>query len=479
MGLLAKFWNWLTTAAKGRPRKGHPDLYPIDVDKLADELNLREEAKRLGGVGLPPIDAVALSGPEAGIVQRVEKARQDYVDWAVLRLNVLSQELGRRNVTQDINRASQADKEFERKASALLTEQDGLLRGLGDVAIKRQAELDDFKIKNRLAREAHYPTGTGSFLRYMLLLLLVVVEGVLNAGFFSQGLNSGLVGGFAYAGILAMANVLFAFGFGKYLVRYVNHSSIALKAVGCLFLAISLTVMFTMGLGIAHFRDSLTVEAADPALAALQAILVTPLHLRDIFSWALFAISIGFGLVSLLDGLSSDDSYPRYGSISRRTQQAIDDYEDELNTLRSNLEELKNEELQSLDAVVQQSQASVAVFDSLIDDKKMAGARLSTALRDADHSLDALLSLFRTENQVHRNGVQRPTYFDRPIELRPLRIPDFGIAMDKVVADEQRALVNTLLADLQGIRARIQAAFNQQFDRLKPLGNHFPSREAV
>lgn len=479
MGLLAKFWNWLTTSAKGRPRKGHPDLYPIDVDKLADELNLREEAKRLGTVGLPAVDAVSLSGPEAGIVQRVEKARQDYVDWAVLRLNVLSQELGRRNVTQDINRASQADKEFERKASTLLTEQDGLLRGLGEVAIKRQTELDEFKSKNHLTREANYPTGTGSFLRYALLLLLVVIEGVLNAGFFSQGLNSGWLGGLTFAGILAAANVLFAFIFGKFPVRYVNHSNVSLKAFGYLFLAISLAVMCTMGLGIAHFRDSLIAEAVDPSSSALQALLGNPLELRDIFSWALFAISIAFGVTSLVDGLSSDDSYPHYGSISRHTQQAIEDYEDELNTLRSDLEELKNEELNSLDAVVQQSQASVAVFASLVDDKHMAGARLSTALRDADHSLEALLFTFRTENEVHRNGVQRPAYFDKPIELRPLRLPSFEIETDKIDLEEQREQVDTLLANVQGIRARIQAAFNQQFDRLKPLGTHFPGKEAT
>lgn len=109
----------------------------------------------------------------------------------------------------------------------------------------------------------------------------------------------------------------------------------------------------------------------------------------------------------------------------------------------------------------------------------MAGSRLSTALRDADNSLDALLSKFRTENQLHRNGVQRPGYFDRQFDLRPLQVPDFDTAPDKAVLDEQRDLVNRLLEDVQGIRARIQAAYNHQFDRLKPLDIHFPSNEAT
>ena len=80
MGLAERFWNWLSASASGAPRKGHPDLYPLDVSQLTKELRLVEEGKRLGEAGLPAPDAKTLSGPEAAIVQRVEKARQDYVD---------------------------------------------------------------------------------------------------------------------------------------------------------------------------------------------------------------------------------------------------------------------------------------------------------------------------------------------------------------------------------------------------------------
>jgi len=183
-------WNWLTTSTRP-PKKGHPDLYPLDVANLTKELRLLEEGKRLGNAGLPSHDATALSGPEAGIIQRVEKARQDYVDWAVLRLNVLSQDLGRRNVTQFVNRAREADKEFERKASGLLSEQEGLLRSLGEKVRRRKAELESFQTKHGLAREANYPSSAGLYLRYAILLLLIVVEGIFNAGFFAQGLSTG------------------------------------------------------------------------------------------------------------------------------------------------------------------------------------------------------------------------------------------------------------------------------------------------
>lgn len=476
MGLLAEFWNWLTASNKVKREKGHPDLYPIDVGKLKKELNLIEQARRLGEAGLPSPDAKAPSGPEAAAIQKVEKARQDYVDWAVLRLNVLSEDFGKRSVTQVVNRAMQADGEFQRKASALLTEQEGLVSNLADGARKSALELEDFKKKHRLLRDARPSTGAAAYLRYGLLIALIVVEGILNATFFAQGLTTGLIGGFVQAGVLASLNVLLAFFLGKFAVRQVNHVHPARKLGGVAALAVSIAAMVGIGLLIAHYRDSLTAEAAVPAAAALKGLLASPLHLTDIFSWALWAISVGFGVGALLDGLWSDDPYPGYGSLWAQTQLAIEEYEDQLDQVRSQLEALKNEELQLLDKTVQASQASVAVSESLVEEKKRAALRLAMAIRDADNSLDALLKEFRTENELHRKGTPRPPYFDATPDLRPLQLPDFSTVADEAGLAEQQSMVQRLLGQVEEIRARIQAAFNHQFDRLKPLDTHFPGR---
>lgn len=474
MGRTERFWNWLATSTVSVHKKGHPDLYPLDVTKLAKELRLPEEGRRLGEAGLPSPDAKALSGPEAATVQRVEKARQDYVDWAVLRLSVLSHDLSRRQVTQAVNRARQADKEFERKASGLLSDKEGLLRNLGETAKKRKAELDAFQTKHGLTREANYPNGAGLFFRYAILLVLIVVEGGLNAAFFAQGLSTGLVGGFMQAAILAAVNVLVAFVFGKSAVCYINHTHWGWKLLGMLSLLLAAVLMTGMGLAIAHYRDSLTSEASDAARNALQMLLANPFELRDTFSWTLFIISVGFGVGSLIDGLYSNDLYPGFGDISKRTQVAVDDHEVEMTDLRLDLESLKDDELKTLDEAIQKSQAAVAVFKSLIEDKKSANSRLSNALRDADNSLDALLSKFRTENEMHRNGAARPRYFDSRPELRALVSPDFDTRADETSLAEQDGLVKALLAEAQQIRASIQESFNQQFDRLKPLDTHFP-----
>jgi len=477
MGLLEKLWNWLTTSSRGTAGDERPDPHPIDVEKIAKQLDLTEEARRLGAAGLPAVDATMLSYPEAAVVQRIEKARQDYVDWGALRINVLSQDLGKRNVTQDVNRAAKADEEFERRASGLLTERHSHLSGLREDAQKRESELKVFKTRHALDRDAHYPTPTGTYFRYSILLLLIIVEGVLNAGFFAQGLDTGYLGGFSSAGILAAINVIIAFAFGKFAIRHVNHTNVLPHTLALLAIALSLAIVICIGLGIAHYRDSLNAEVADAARSALQGLIESPFRLRDFFSWTLFIVSVAFGIASLFDGLYTDDPYPGYGSISRRTKDAVDDHNDELTNVRIALEDLRKEVLLFVDETASKSHVLVVQMESLIEGKKMAGCRLATALHRAEHSLEALIRKFRTENELHRQEIPRPRYFDQQVLLQPIQNPDFDTTLDESAVAEQRALLGAFLANLQDIRARIQAAYNSRFDSVKPLDSHFPNGE--
>jgi hypothetical protein len=480
MKFFRRFWRWLISSTRAkRSGKAHPDLYPLDVELLSHELRLLEQAERLGKARVPAPDAKSLSGPEAAIVQRVEKARQDYIDWAVMRLNTLSENIARRTAIRELNRARHADREFDRTASGLIAEHESLLRILAETARNREAELGSFRTRNQLSHEADYPTASGSFLRVGILFVLIVVEGLVNARFFAEGLNEGLLGGFAQAGMLAAMNVIIAFMLGKYFVPYLWHLQLVKKIYGMISLAFAIAVMCAIGMGIAHYRDSLVAGVTDPGQEVLRILRENPLSLRDVFSWMLFGVSMSFAVGSLADGLYSDDLYPGYGKLSRRARVATEDYEDELQELRNKLEVHKEDELNALESTLRDAQSSTAAIECCIADKKAAKNRLATALRDADNSLDALLHIFRTENEVHRGEVPRPPYFDAHPDLRPIQQPEFDTSRDEAALLEQRVLVATLIDEVQDIRGRIQAAFTRQFDRLNPLDMQFPDKESV
>jgi hypothetical protein len=166
MGLWGRIRRWLFTARQERHRNGRSEIYPLDIDSIAEELNLVEEAKKLGEFGIPAPEQNTLTGPEAKAVQRIEQVRNDYLAWASLRLSVLNEDLARRDVVVLVNRALQSDKTFERKASALLARDEATLKELARAAQSRQNELDAFLKRNSIDRRSHVSTLCNSLWPY-------------------------------------------------------------------------------------------------------------------------------------------------------------------------------------------------------------------------------------------------------------------------------------------------------------------------
>jgi hypothetical protein len=213
----------LSTARRKLSQINQPDLYRIDIEQVSRELELEEEAKKLAAAGLPLPEQTVLTAPEAKCVQRVEKARHDFVAWAAARVHDANERLAHRDVTVMVNQALIADRDFARRAASTVAEHEMLVKDLAEQAAVRERELAEFRARNGLTRPATYPEGSATFARYAVLLALVVFEGAANAYFFSQGLESGLIGGFLAAGLFAAVNLVTAFVLGKFAVPLVFH----------------------------------------------------------------------------------------------------------------------------------------------------------------------------------------------------------------------------------------------------------------
>ena len=444
----------------------------IDIDQLARELDLESEAKKLAAGGLPPIDQTVLTIPEAKAVQRVEKARREAAAWATGRVDIVNEALARRDVLALVNHALSVERAFERKAASRIAEHDMLVKELAANAAVRQRELEEFRAHNYLTRPATYPEGSATFARYALLLALIVFEGAANAWFLSQGLESGLIGGFLAAGLFAAVNLVTAFILGKFAVPMVFHVNTALKGLGLIAIAFACFWMAAMGLTIAHFRDALMADMAEPARSAWTALQAAPFGLRDMMSWLLFLISVLFAVFALFDGLSSDDRYPGYGQVSRRARQSRDEYLDELQGTRRELEALKDEELGELERDMQKVHTLVSEYAGLLREKKWVRTKLEAALLDADSCLDGLLKIFRDTNERHRADRVRPAYFESRPRLQQLVLPDFGADDDRTMLSQQERMVERLTTAVEHARASIQVAFDKQADRLKPAEGH-------
>jgi hypothetical protein len=459
----------LSSARRKLSQLNQSPLYRIDIEQVAKELDLENEARKLAASRLPPPDQTNLSGPETKVVQRVEKARHDFVDWATHQVSSLNEGLARRDVTVLVNEALAADRAFERKAASVLSRHESLLGELEEHATVRHRELEDFRARNRLTRPPTYPEGSATFARYAVLLALIVFEGAANAYFFSQGLESGLIGGFLAAGLFAAVNLVTAFVLGKFAVPLVFHNNPAIKGLGVAAVALAVVCMLAVGLTIGHFRDALIADSPEPARAAWMALKSSPFALRDVMSWLLFAVSVLFAVFALFDGISSDDVYPGYGRVARRARQTRDDYLDELHGIRNELESIKEDELASLEQALQKARALVTETGGVLREKNWVRTRMEAALLDAESCLDALLKLFRDTNRIHRGMLAAPRHFDTRPELRQLALPDLGTVEDRARLAEQEQLVARFLAGVDTVRANIEASFIANTERLKPV----------
>ena len=421
MSLLATIKNkWATWFAKPTPDDALPAL---DVAALSERFHVAAEAKRMALLGLPAFHSKSLTQIEQEIFRYIDRGREQMQRQATHEFETLDHLIAEVHAQQHSMQSAKTTADFERQALVVFNEQSAWLEKLGTKANRRTSELERFRKTHELERDAIYPEGASVFMRYAFLLLLIVFEGLFNANFFAEGLTTGLLGGFSYAATLAALNVVVMFMLGKTVLRWVFHVRAPYKLVGLLGLGVSLLYSVGVALAIAHLRTAIVAGSADPTHQAWLTLTSQPLALNDLLSWALFVVTIGFGLASLLDGLFMDDLYPGYGDVTRREKLAVEEFEDEFEEVRQDLEDLKQESLDALDEEAQKAAQLVARCKQLIDDKKLLHKSWMKTLDETEVALYAVLRIFRAENERHRHDGMRPAYFDTIPRLNPVTLP--------------------------------------------------------
>ncbi len=474
-GLIRQFRVWLFSGPRSSPTTyGNPDLHPIDTDRLAKELNVERDAERLGKAEIPRTEATAPTGTESSIIQRIELARHEYAAWGTQRARLLNGIITSTDVTTVADRALQVASEFERKAGLLIDEWSSALGQQTGEIRERKKEFNEFRETHVLTRAARFPTQAEKVFLQMVLAALVLVEGGLNSYFFAQGMLGGFIDGLFYALLFAFINILLAYCYGRFFLPQLFHRGFVHKALGALLLTLGLVAIVAVALIIAHYRLAVSdgfLEAA--AVIAWGTFRTSPFDkLQDIQSVLLVVVSIGFALGAMFDAFKLDDRYPGYGDVTRRLNQALEDYALELEIVREQREELKATSLNELDKLIDHMRVALHQLDQAIAQKEETGHRLDNAFANANNCLDALLNRFRQHNNMHRR-TQAPTYFSRRVRPPPITRPDCNVDDDRAKYAEQRKKLQVVEENAPLIRANIQSSYSRMFDRLKPIDEHF------
>ncbi len=131
-------------------------------------------------------------------------------------------------------------------------------------------DLKQFRQRNRLQHEAHYPAS--QTLSLSILLVLVLVEAAINGVLFAEASDMGLLGGWMEAMVLAMTNVGAAFLLGRLVLPNLNRRSVLAKVfAGAVALCFCLVIL-AVNIAGAHYRD---FKASSSGAEAVKAVVAT------------------------------------------------------------------------------------------------------------------------------------------------------------------------------------------------------------
>jgi hypothetical protein len=480
MGFLKGLWQWLTTPPGAEAGLKSPDDDPIVTEKLLEKYEVAEMAKKLALAGQPEPHATVRTGIEEKMIEEVNKKRLDYMSWAQSRLRVLNPKIHDTNVIAGIEQISADVTRFQSEIDARMNADQTELMKLAVVVESQRQEYEEFRQNNRLRREPRYQRGTKKFISYLGLLAMVIVEGALNAAFFAQGLDSGLIGGFTWAALASLVNIFVAATLAPFALQQLCHVSIPRRFAGVLLFCAYVAVAIAVAFGVSHFRDALSHGAENAWATALLTLKGNVIGLADLQSWMLFGLTLLFAALAVADRFYMLDPYPGYAAVHQRFAAAVEHYEELLDELREDLTRIKDEYLTRLQRGAVGLRTELNILNQAIEDKVNTGRKLEIGLDNADYCVTTVLNTFRDYNKLHRpEGLAAPQYFSDLYELRRMEIPDFDVSDARAKYSNQLKALEQFEKQIPELIERITRQFNTRYDGMRPLGDHFSASDGL
>jgi hypothetical protein len=444
-------------------------LMSFEIDEITQKFKIVEEAKRLGKLGLPAFHAKDLTSVETEVLRHLNISREEIQKNAVNDLAKLGRDLTEKEHEYQKFRTDSLSAEFERKARQIMDSQGAWLKKLAANAIASIKELDLFREENNIKRQANYPEKSQLFFQYTLLIAMIVVEGVLNSSFFSEGISTGLIGGFIYAASLALINIAGCFFIGKVGVRWINHHKIYGKVIGLVSIFIAILFLSGMAISIAHIREAMASAVDNPTQIAWESMQRNVWGLKDLMSWFLILLTLGFGIAAVVDGIYIDDVYPGYGSIFRRTESAKEEFESEFEEIRFELEDLKQEKLDFIDQQVSLCNELLFSVQKLVEQKQALIKMYQDKIDESEVVLFATLRKFRFENEIVREDGLKPSYFNTMPALIPINLPKLDLSRENELIGKLNEVIRNHERTISQQREDVYKVFEKYVSQLNHL----------
>ena len=335
----------------------------LSYEQLLEHFDVINEATERGEKNAPASSAITADDFHNSLSVRYQKLIASRVKEISSRIEGL--ESRSEKALEDIQFLNDKKRTFTSKIEEDFESFEPIITAANSSVRSLKKEVNEFKEKNKIKRDAHYPDSRLWY--YFVILGLLSVESVINGSLFASGSEQGLFGGWSIAVLVSAVNVIFGFMVGAYWAKQAWSIHFPMKFIGLTGLIVWASFTAAFNLCVGHIR-SLYEEAAkvvevgqtalqtpedfDPWREGFISFMQNPIGLDNFISWVLVFIGILFAIIALFDGLKIDDKYPGYGAIVRKLTSAQDELHQEADDLKGNSNDYFEDHLEEGDTII-------------------------------------------------------------------------------------------------------------------------------
>ena len=375
----------------------------FDAEKVAKELNLEKIGAEKGTKNQPSQDSQIPDEIESQIQERIEAAKSTANEAAENEILIYNERISNLDFEGHFSELRQAG------PLAISDIQAQIQRGLNEMNTRRRKLLDVekefsyFRSANGLEyRTAKLTTSAGTFLRVLIVLIMIVLETYFNGTYLAKGSTQGLIGGIFEAASFAILNIGFSIILTLYLIKQVVRNGLVWKLIGIVGIIAWLGVVLVINLGLAHYREVAATFAEGAGADILVRIVENPFGLIELESWMLFAIGVLFATVTLVDIITFSDIYPGYTKRQMRWDEEQEEYKFEFDSLIQELDDIKEDYNDNLKAIGNALSSRQRELDNILSGRNRLASLYASHHEQLQRAANSLFSYYFEANRAAR-----------------------------------------------------------------------------
>jgi hypothetical protein len=435
---------------------------PLDIERVASDLRLRERAEENGKLNRPATDSEVEDVTESDVLAEIERRARKAGDEYRSQLELYDGRIRRAFISTDQRAAIEAAGESALADFKVQTIDDlNHLYNARRQVEGREREFDSFRKKHKISRLPKLVQSRQRVVRWLFLAIFVISESTVNGLFFAKGSETGIIGGVLQAFVLSLFNVGVAVLFAMFGLPLVRHVFPIVKAVGVFSVVLYAASALGINLAIGHFRDLFSQNAGQvPVPVLVERITTTPFMFVDAESMLLVFLGMGLSLLSLIDSAGMEDPYWGYGEVGQNRDEAIRAYASQNSRCLAGLTERRDSAIRDLTQVIEETRAAELELQLAVEGRSRLHENYRAFLRHLVDSNGRLLQRYREANVCARSTAPPKRFEKQPAspnsldEPPPLEQPDLS-------QDARAQLIDRLQHFIKAINQEFEAGVRQ------------------